>query len=290
MVASDTVVGLVGAGILLVALVGVFVIESEDLSSDYAFEASFSLVSVTGNVASSGPQNLGGQDPISQCPDQLEEQDLCGPAVTEIDVTLSNAPVLGPDLFYVAFLTGGSGSPYAIGAMTRSDDTYRITASDNQDRSQYTTLVITLETMGTASSPMGPRIYENQYGPPSGTDAAPVTGQNNVTMAAGNVTAELSAAANGVQVDVLIEDATNYTGFQYRAWLIDDDGERGTVYVGNFTNTHEDDAAFSGEIAIGIRDVSRDDFERLIVTLESPASSEGEDAMPGGFPVWHVSL
>jgi len=105
MVASDTVVGLVGAGILLVALVGVFVYESQQ-GGGGSGDLQGGVYEVTSNGSAQNRAGTGTQTgpPANTCVPPAGSQ-TCTTPQTSVDLTLDGLP--DPrDAKYVVFADG----------------------------------------------------------------------------------------------------------------------------------------------------------------------------------------
>lgn len=228
MVASDTVVGLVGAGILLIALVGVFIVESGGGPATGELEAaSFSLQSA-GSYASSAS---GGTTPPQVCALNPAAPGCTGPS-TEVHLTLSGLPKIG-NSYYVAFLTGGGNPAELLGQLTESGTDHKLDAESAEDTTGFTELIVTVEATATPTAPnTALTVYQKAIS--GGTADLAGTANSNATMGQGEV--RLNQAGGGVQVSATLEDVANMTGVTYRAWFVEGDMANATYsFVGNFT-------------------------------------------------------
>ena len=227
MVASDTVVGLVGAGILLVALVGVFVYESgqggggpTDLKpGTYEFTAS----GKASNRAASGTRV-----PMSQtcAPGQT-----CVDPQTSVDLTLKGLP--DPrGARYVLYADG-----VLMGALEKKGaDNYTTNGVKELPNQQKTSITVYLEPSGTQATPSGPKVFEKTG---ITTTESTITGNGTFTIFSSGATLAVSYA-NGNNITVTLNGATTYNNFVYRAWMVKEDAagktfthiENGTMETG----------------------------------------------------------
>ena len=264
MVASDTVVGLVGAGILLVALVGVFVYESRQggIESPGLNDADYMLTG-KGSVETTAQQ---GEAPQGNCVPQL----MCTPASTVVNVEITGLPQVG-SLKYVVFLTGGSGS-YNAGVLAPSGEKWTLSKTDPVDQSARTTVVISLEKSATATSPGFPIITF-----PKG--AVPANPTDNWLGETGNHTLSLTPSGSMLNVSATIDDVPDKNGYEYHGWLKTetDDGVSYT-HVGKFGHP-----AGVDEHAMGMEDLvlamnvngTANDYNEFWVTIEPTGTAPG---------------
>jgi hypothetical protein len=270
MVASDTVVGLVGAGILLVALVGVFVYESQQgQGSDAELKNANYVVSSTGTTYQN-VQGTGQQVPqANQCVNNPPTQP-CTVQGAQVEVKLTGLPSPG-NLHYVVFIDG-SPDTRAVGEATASGQTYAIGSKKvNGNFGANPKLSVCLESSGSATS----CTWKIASYAVSGSTVAP-TADAMFISGSGNHTVSFTASGSNTNVNARLDNLQNKTGYTYRGWMVKDtDSGRNYTFVGNFTpdagsTGNEMDGSITGSFA-----GKRLDFNRFIVTIEPQSASIG---------------
>lgn len=273
MVASDTVVGLVGAGILLVALVGVFVYESRQggivgTELDDAEYSSDRSGTVSSSAGTAGP---GG----APCPAQVP---TCTPASTQVTLEFTNLPDPG-GLKYVVFLTGG-GSPYNAGTLGKSGEKWTLSKTDPTDNTDKNTVVVSIEKSATATSP-GFTIMSFPTNSVKGTSQVKILGET------GNHTLSLTPSGNQLNVSAMIDDVPDKSGYEYHGWMKTED-ENGVkwTHVGKFGHpAGEDEHAMGKEDLVLAQNVANTtaDYNEFWVTIEPTGTVLNMQApKPGG--------
>ena len=284
MVASDTVVGLVGAGILLVALVGVFIVESRTTSTNTDLEANSYETKVSGDVWSN--RQTGTVNPANgAC-----VAPLCAPARTSANLTLDDAPTLGSRAFYVAFLTKAGGSdPYLLGKLDASGASYKINLAPNaQDRQAWESVLITLENSATPTTPSDRAVVAVKYGPITGdgeaNDKKPVAGNGTFSLASGTAKSSLRVSGGSLTGDVSLAGATNHSGFGYRLWFRSNTTQGiNYTFAGNLSGD-----ATKTSLSVNVQGTF-DDFDQMLVTLEAvDEPTTGPAIRPGGPTVFRA--
>lgn len=281
MVASDTLVGLVGAGILLVALVGVFVFESKQTTADEELAASVYPVEANPGTLQYAAAT-GVTLPTGQC-----ATPPCQPQRVKLTMTILGAPPLptGSGLKYHAFLTNGA-QTLAFGSFTHQDANYRIDTPqrDIPTGVSYNRLIVTMESASQPARPSGPELYTQDVQQPAADQSRDVNvGGSTDVKWPGEATgrAQLAETDQGLQVDLTLSGARNWTGFVYRAWLhIDDLDTLGYTFLGTFEN---------GTVSVTITGAQIDDYDHLIVTLEAANTPENEGGTEAGGPAVFVA-
>lgn len=279
MVASDTVVGLVGAGILLVALVGVFVYESRQggLETPELTDAEYSSVRKGSFTSSEGtsPPGPGGMAP---CPAGSPTQ-VCSPPSTAFSIELTNLPDPG-SLKYVVFLTGGDG-PYNAGPLGKSGEKWTLGKTDQVDNTDKTTVVISLEKSATATSPGFPIMTFPTAATMTGTSVVKILGET------GNHTISLTPSGNMLNVSAMIDDVPDKSGYEYHGWLKTETANGvNFTHVGKFGHpAGEDEHAMGKEdlvLAMNVNGTSAD-YNEFWVTIEPTGTVvDMNTAKPGG--------
>jgi hypothetical protein len=271
MVASDTVVGLVGAGILLVALVGVFVYESQQGGietpelADAHYETTRSgTITTTAQTGQAAPVTGACQPPA------------CTPASTSVNLEITGLPDVG-GLKYVVFLTG-SGSPYNAGALGKSGEKWTISNSaSGVDNSGKNTVVVSLEKTTSATSPGWPIMT-------FATSAASGSGMAMFIESSGNHTLSLTPSGNQLNVSAMIDDVPDKSGYEYHGWLKTETADGVTyTHVGKFGHpTGADEHAMGKEDLVLAMNVNgtANDYNEFWVTIEASGSMPG--TTPGG--------
>ena len=278
MVASDTVVGLVGAGILLVALVGVFVYESQQGKGDGAElkNASYNVKtqgSSYQNVPGTGQQVPGANQCVNNPPTTP-----CTVQGAQVDIKLAGLPMPG-NLHYVVFIEG-SPDTRPVGEATPSGQNY-VTGNKkvNGNFGSSPKLALCLEPTGGATSCTW-KI--STFAVNGGTIAAESDAK--FITSTGNHTLSFTAVGTRTDVRAHIDNVQNKTGYTYRGWVVKEtDSGLNYTFVGNFTadagaTATEMDATMTGTFA-----GARLDFQRFIVTIEPTNATPG--LRPAGPPV-----
>jgi hypothetical protein len=275
MVASDTVVGLVGAGILLVALVGVFVYESQQGTGSEELKNAVYPTKTDGSVAYVA--GTGTQVAMGRCV-ATPPQTQCTPAKATVDVKFTGLPSPG-NLHYVVYLEGG-GQDQLIGEATASGASYATGAkSVDGDHSAQKTLVVSLESVASAAAPTM-KILSKDVG------SGAVSGSVDVMFI--KTTGNHTLSFSGSSVDATLRGLPMKDAFTYRGWLVKENSTGlAYVFVGNFTAdaaaaNSSAGATQSGHIKGTIKGV-KSDYTRFIVTYESKTAPIG--MKPAGPPV-----
>lgn len=271
MVASDTVVGLVGAGILLVALVGVFIYESRQggSSDDLVTEMYSAQGSGSGTqfIAQSGTPN-----PVTGA---CAPMTMCTPASTSVNLRFEGLPSPGA-LKYVVYLTGG-GSPFKVGSLAASGNAYAIDQTTPQDNTNKNTVAVSLE-RGEGGATPGYVLFSF---PAPGS--VPSTVAPNFLGTTGNHTLAFRPVGGNVNVSATLVDIPMKAGLAYRGWLLTEN-ESGMSYtfVGNFTHAagHDPNATTMNGTVAGEVPGARGDYSEFLITLEAEGGAIGET--PGG--------
>ncbi len=283
MVASDTVVGLVGAGILLVALVGVFIVESRDSSEEATLEQVSHATNVGGTIEFSrrGGDRLPLTGGCSPAPGNVCTEDW----TNSTGLTLKGVDAIEPPLHYVAWLTKANGaSPERLGAFSLSGADYRLTFTIPKNLRDWNELHVTLETKAepSALSPLMVNMATLSIGSENRASVS-VASAFDAVYGTGTCDATFNDVASGLQVDVKLDQAYNYTGLQYRAWLVKEDSrpdESAYVFLGNLTAKG---SLINATVTKGVADLTLGDFSEVMVTLEHESvDPAADDAKPKG--------
>jgi hypothetical protein len=274
MVASDTLVGLIGAGILLVALGGVFLFESQQVSASRDLEASSYNVQATRgdvDVRQGGTMvpNVGCVPPGS-CPLRVWA-----------NVTLTNMPLIpsNASLHYVAWLTTGS-NHLVMGQLAHADGEYRLDSGAKNRQAAYNRFLVTLETSAQPSTPSSITLYTKDVDT-SSTGRKDVKGSHTAQVASGQGNVRLAEIDSSLRVTVELRGAENRTGLSYRVWLHDPLAAQGYRFAGNLTT---DGDAVNGTAVFTVSGVRLGTWEHAFVTLEpsSAVPSREPASAPGG--------
>lgn len=261
MVASDTVVGLVGAGILLVALVGVFLYESGEIGTDLdvtAFTPSLAVDSNSKTVlkAQTGQailNPLGG----SNC-----TPPACTPPRTEAYFNATGLPAM-TDLLYVGWLSTGTAHAN-LGALTytQAQNRHSLSYVRSEDRTSMNQFLVSLEKGASATQP-SLAVYSKPV--KTNPDTTVLTDGSLAALGGGTHRVHVDDSTGNVQATVTYEGLANYTqvGFQYRAWLKKADGTYD--HLANYTDFP------AAEVAGGAPGTVQD-WAEFVVTLENPTS------------------
>jgi len=278
MVASDTLVGLVGAGILLVALAGVFVFESKQTSTTKDVVAvTYNEETKQSTLTYTAPSGV-----VNPLTGGCAVQGQCQPAKVKVAVSLENAPELpGPSgLYYVASLKEGA-KALVLGSLTFNNGKYTLNSDDKTVDSSYTSFLVSLERTKTPATPSALVVFTKAVtvGTTAGSNAD-LNQKAALDWGQGSAEARLAETDQGLQVDLTFKGAKNYTsaGYVYRAWLHDAQQSIGYVFLGNLTNS---ESSTLSVVASG----SIDTYEHLFVTLEPKDSPTPMRAATAGGPV-----
>lgn len=273
MVASDTLVGVIGAGILLVALAGVFVFESRDTSVNKDFAVAETA------VAAKDPSSVvitpgGGTRPQpGVC---LPQPTPCTDQSITLKLTLGNLPIVDAASkgTYVASVTGAGKTAIVFGPLVAAGDDFKIDqAKNNPDLSGYTTVVVSYETTATPSAPSDVHVFEKAF---TATGTSDLKGTFAAKMTAGTAKATLRDTDAGVQVDVTASGLANHTGFVYRVWLHTDGQDVGYAMVGTLTAGNTTLSGSAGGKAA--------DYDHVMITVEPSGFAPAKTAAATGGP------
>lgn len=273
MVASDTLVGIVGAVILTIALIGVFVYEANAPGAGPAMSSSTFAVTADGSTDYQAADDGGTPAPITD--DDTPEQ-------YTFECTISNLPELaGGELYYGVFLQKSSGNVF-LDTLTKSGADYTINYEEEADHSDATAAIITLETTQNPSSP-SVILFNATIG--SNGD---VSFSGNISLALSD-TQSLSVSQSGDSISVsgTLSNLPVHDGFMYRVWALDDASGGATWRVVTNISMPESGATFSPS-ADGSASAQTDDgFDRVFVSLERADSTQ---TVMSGFPVYQLDL
>lgn len=288
MVASDTVVGLVGAGILLIALAGVFIVESQDTATDVDLQEVRMDLGVGGNLTLQSAQGEYQTLPTGQR--VCTPPGPCRDALTDLNAALVGPGSVAPQVFFVAWLMMGE-SGARLGEFQLSDEEWTCCAPLDEDHLDADEFRITLETSATPTAPSAIVIYMTAIDA-GAADKADLDVAGTVpgfTFASGDASASVTAVSAGLQVDVTLNDAQNHTGFQYRVWLgpaANTTGGSSWRFVGYLNGTGEEtiDASLQESVA----GANAETYDFLYITLERASAQPGNS--PGGVYVWQDEI
>lgn len=270
MVASDTVVGLVGAGVLLVALVGVFVYESSAVEGGTA-----ELTNFSGTATGSGKVDYTaatGTRPDPTRPDVCippSPQQPCAKAQTGFDFTVKGLPI-PRGLSYVGFVPDGTS--YIVigkGSCTATDCKFVKPKSD-MDKGSVTKFIVSLERGDAASPTYIITEFAIANREISGTQPINFLGET------GTHALSFNSLGSDSEVSAVLRNVPN-KGFVYHGWMVKVNGTSVDYrYVGAFgaNNGTTYNATLRGEIAGG-----KADYLGFVVTLEADGKAR---TMPGG--------
>lgn len=271
MVASDTVVGLVGAAILVVALVGVFVIESKDTST--ATDLSPSHFDITGAGAAHAAGQSGQANPVTnQC-----MAPLCAPPRTWVNLTLTNVPSIDAPLTYAMFLVDGSTTKFA-GENARGTFAYSSTGTNEQN---FKEIRVTLETTKAPSTPSNITVYSKSVSLTGGS-STDIGGSS--TFALADTDGKATFTASGTTLTVSATGITNRTGFAYRAWAHQDDASGSSyTFIGNMTQGSDGAWTTSGSAPGG-------EYMALVTLEPTNGKTSGTNLNPAGPTVFSETV
>lgn len=281
MVASDTIVGLVGAGILVVALVGVFVYESGAAGTEFEAHAFDPAVTSKGTATLTPAMGTPIQPPVGAA--VCNETANCRLPRTVVNFEATGLPLLS-GLNYVAFLTQASHEkPIVLGALSYSQGRYSITYDQGQDQQQSSikNFVVSLEK---TQNPSAPTLIVYERGDLAANQANDLSQGRKVGLSTGTHSVRLDDSPGNVQAEMTFDGLANRTGLEYRAWL-----KRGDMtydHLANYTGSTLTGPILSGAL-VGGASGSVEDFDEFLLTLENPVSRVDK---PGGFPVFTVAL
>lgn len=270
MVASDTLVGIVGAVILTIALIGVFVYEANAPGGGDAMTSSSYSVAADGSTDYQAASQ-GTALPGDETPEQYTFQ-----------CTISNLPELaGGELYYGVFLRKSSGNVF-LDTLTKSGADYTINYDEEADHSDATAAIITLETSQNPSSP-GVILFNATI-----ANNGDISFSGNVSLALSD-TQSLSVSQSGdsIAVSGTLSNLPVRSGFMYRVWAVDDASGGATwVIISNITMP-DSGATFSPSADGSASAETEDGFDRLFVSLERADSTQ---SVMSGFPVYQLDL
>ncbi len=271
MVASDTLVGIVGAVILTVALVGVFVYEANAPGGDTGFSSSGFSVTADGSTSYTPADDGDLPIPDDDTPEQYTFQ-----------CTISNLPELaGGELYYGVFLRKSSGNVF-LDTLTKSGSDYSINYDEEADHSDATAAIITLETSQNPSSP-GVILFNATIG--SNGDVS-FSGNVSLALSAGQ-SLSVSQSGDSISVSGTLSNLPVHDGFMYRVWAQDDASGGATWRVVANISMPESGATFSPNVQASASAQTEDGFDRVFVSLEKADSTQ---TVMSGFPLYQLDL
>jgi hypothetical protein len=266
MVASDTIVGIVGATILVVALAGVFIYESNQPAPETTVPAQQYLVNATGTATFTE----------ADAGTPLPTDDVA--ASSDVTMQVSNLPVLrGGELYYAAFLVHGSDDVLLMDTLEAAANRYTLQWEDDEYY-DGTAVRVSLETTSNPSAP-ALLLFEAPI------DAGSISASNNLTLASSaDATTSLSVSKSGGSTSVAgtLEDLQAYDGLMYRVWLREESGAGARfVAVANISMPQGVNGTFDHELETTT--VAGDGWNRIEISLEKAGSTQ---SFRGGFPVY----
>lgn len=273
MVASDTLVGIVGAVILTIALVGVFVYEANAPGGENAFSSSSFSVMADGSTSYTPADDGGTPAPITN--DDTPEQ-------YTFECTISNLPELaGGELYYAVFLQKSSGNVF-LDTMTKSGSDYTINYDEEADHSDADAAIVTLETTQNPSSP-GIILFNATIG--SNGD---VSFNGSVSLALSEAQRlSVSQSGDAISVSGTLSNLPVHDGFMYRVWALDDASGGATWRVVANISMPDSGATFSPTVEGSASAQTEDGFDRVFISLESADSTQ---TVMSGFPLYQLDL
>lgn len=270
MVASDTLVGIVGAVILTIALIGVFVYEANAPGGGDALTSSSYGVTATGS-SEYQPADEGGVLPGDETPERYT-----------FDARISNLPeLIGGELYYGVFLQKSSGNVF-LDTMTRSGSDYTISYEEEADHSDARAAIITLETSQNPRSP-GVILFNATI-----ANNGDVTFSGNVSLALSDTQSISVSQSDGtIAVSGTLSNLPVRSGFMYRVWAVDDASGGATWVVVSNISMPDSGATFSPSVDGSASAETEDGFDRLFVSLEGADSTQ---SVMSGFPVYQLDL
>lgn len=271
MVASDTIVGLVGAGILIVALVGVFVYESGAGGKDFTATLANPAFTEQGTVKLQKAAGTSVPNPINNQPVCLEQAG-CRLDETTVRCNFDGLPRVDT-LFYVGYLfKSGDGTAKRLNELKANGTKYSLEYTMAEDSTAFNTLVVSLETSAQAAKPTPTAVL---YSKPVREGPNDCGGGTPTNLGAGTHKLTLDDASGNTAATVTFDGLTNQTGLEYRAWLQRADGTY--KHLANYTGFTG--ATLNGSVSGGASG-KIGDFNLFVVTLEKPGAAVDK---PHGF-------
>jgi hypothetical protein len=258
MVANDTIVGLVGAGILVVALVGVFFYEAQNVPDMSQLAPTSYTVEGTGQSnfvpAGTPPAGLPCNPPVTTCP----------PARFYLNLTVTGLPLVNPlDLYWAVFLKEG-GQMGFLGNLDAQGSLKHQSASDHPSAEA---VVVSLER---TNPPSAATLHVLTIPYTKGTLSA----KANVSFAPKDVEQSLTITASGQRIDIqgTLKDLEGRPGMEYRVWLLSKEATPKYYYAGNISTPAS--GTFTGKVSISFRDGPSEGFSQVVIDLENTASKK----------------
>jgi hypothetical protein len=276
MVASDTLVGIVGAVILTVALIGVFVFEASSGSDAQEVPARGYAASSSGSLEytapTTGPPDC--QPPVIEC--TAEE--------TTVTMSVQNLPELrGGDLHYGAFLRKPSQNLF-MDTLTKSGANYQLEWSDDADHQDAEAVVVTLETTATPGG-LGIVLFNASV-----ASGGSISFSGNVTLAqVASQALVVSEGGDAATVTGALTELRDLDGYEYRIWL-HDDGASGSVWrlVQNISMPDEaPGGTFTASVDGSVSGPTDGGYDNIWVSLERADSAQ---TVMSGFPVYQRAV
>ena len=273
MVASDTMVGIIGAVVLTAALIGVFAYEATSETGTTA-----TLKPITHSVTGSGTLSYTEAEEAPNCvpaPPVVE----CAPESTTVTFTAKGLPNIGSAMHYAGFLSGASGSPVFLGVLKASGSDYSLPSTTKDGDHRTGAFVVSLETSATPTSPsltlFETNITGNSFSGEAQVSLAPNKDQElhiNDRIGAADVSGELV-------------NLPRYEGYVYRVWLHDNTTDGKFALLANVTMP-ESGALFNATLDARVTESTEGRWDHMMIYLESGDAM----AAPAGFLMYKADL
>lgn len=270
MVASDTLVGLVGAGVLLVALVGVFVYESQAVEGGTAdLKNAVDTATATGKV-NYDPATGQRPNPTLPCVPPPGEA-ACKEAQTGFDFTVAGLPPARGLLYMGYVLDGANHIVVGKGQCTPTECKFTKPKS-TLDKGGVTKLIISLE-RSEAPSP----TYVLAEFPISNREASG-TATINFLGTTGDHRLSFNSLGSDSEVSAVLKNVPN-KGYIYHGWMMKQVGAQvNYTYVGVFGADNGNASSYNATLRANIPG-GKADYLGFFVTFEQ---GDAAKKAPGG--------
>lgn len=280
----DTVVGILGAIVIVTASIGLFIVEGRSGPATHGLATSEVVVEATGSYEET--RATGTVGPGGTCiPDA--PQTACTPARSKATMRFGGLPQV-PGAHYVAFLDREDGAPVRLGALAVEGDTRFLSWEEATDGRSFTTLIVTLHTGPEPAGPNGLVVYQDRFGPVEPGSEARFADTYIAMLGSGEgqVTVDqIGAVEVSATADATLSGARLPDGWTFRAWFLEERaGTAGATDLGPFETIGDGTHVLDSRV----ERVDLSDQRRFVVTLV-PAGVETGTTMIG-FPAYHLVL
>lgn len=267
---------IVGALAILVAIAGLVIVEARTGPFEHPIGQATTSAALSGTlqVTSGGPAGADGALCTAGPP-------VCDDPSTEVDLELTELPVLPGSTGYAGFLLGPD-QVLPLGVLTLEGGSYHLETTEDADGRDLDRLVISLTQVPDPESPSPFVVLEVPVDLSDGSTELADRFEAGLGSIQGRLSvAQVGAVEVSATADARVQGLVSEPGWLYRAWFVDDE-----VHTPLGELSQGDDDAWT--LDARVEHVILADQDRFLVTVEPEGSSQ--DAVPTGFPVVDVKL